>query len=493
MKFPNFLMNKSFSVRAAMLLAGLFLFGTAAFAQSTTLTIEQCANGPISAPIHCNVATANDGYGRGNLVASKSHYFEGDSVPIRVVSENLPLGTYTITIGYDFTKSGKYATDYLTSYNRTESTMNDPCVGVSGCDSGSFTTFDIPVDPQVTAGFNGVDDAPAGPTGGDDILQAPGVFTCYGCTISSVSPYSLTGSVTGDSSKFITLTFTNTSTTAVIAYGSHISTRADWGLANSAINITGSPYHNFISAISVNFPANNGNRDLQLSADAVVFPATLTIVKLVDNSDGTYSNNFQSFDFTSTNFNAAVNGSFSLMDTNASQTAGGSTANNNIIAFGSTNTITVTETAPAVATGYSLLSAPSCTITSGSGATTGTATGDLANRRATVVMQEGNIAVCTFTNTRVGVTAAPVSVTGQVRASDGSPMAGISLRLTDITSGEIKTGTTDSNGFYTFDNLTSQDFFQLTVTSKRYRFQNSTRSFSLNDNVTGIDFISTSF
>ena len=142
------------------------------------------------------------------MVASKSHYFEGDSVPIRIVSENLPLGTYTVTIGYDFTKSGTYATDYLTSYNRTESVMNDPCVGVSGCNSGTFTTFDIPVDPQVTAGFNGVDDAPVGPTGGDDILQTPGVFTCYGCTINSASAYSLMGSVTGDSSKFITLTFT---------------------------------------------------------------------------------------------------------------------------------------------------------------------------------------------------------------------------------------------------------------------------------------------
>ena len=167
-------------------------------------------------------------------------------------------------------------------------------------------------------------------------------------------------------------------------------------MANSAINITGSPYHNFISAISNNFPANNGNRDLQLSAEAVIFPASLTIVKLVNNSDGTFSNNFQSFDFTATNFGTA---SFHLMDTDESATVGGSTANNNIVNFGSTNTITVTESAPAVATGYSLLSAPSCTITSGSGGSTGTATGNLSTRTATVVMQEGNIAVCTFTNT----------------------------------------------------------------------------------------------
>lgn len=487
MKFPNFLMNRSFSARAFVLIAGLFLLSSASFAQktteaATTLNIEQCANGPLSSPIHCDVTGANDGYTRGNLVSSKSHYFEGDSVPIRITSENLPLGSYTVTIGYDFTKGGKYATDYLTDYDRTESVMNNPCVGIQGCNLGSFTTFPIPVDSDVTNGFDQMSGT------GDDITQIPGVFTCFGCTITGVSSYTLTGSVAGDSSKLITLSFTNTQANIVIAYGSHISTRADWGFTHSAINITGSPYHNFIAAISANYPANNGNRDLQLSADAVIFPASVTITKLVDNSDGTYSNNLQNFGFTATNFGMAT---FNLMDTNPLQFAGGSTSNSNIILFGSGNTITVSE--DATSNGYSL-SDVSCSISSGDGPVTGTAVGNLGTRTGTIVVEEGNIAQCTFTNTRLGVTAAPASITGRVLTTSGSPVRGVYIKLTDVTTGEVRTALTNSFGFYTFTDLTVEHFYQMTaVSTKKYQFDSPTRTFTLTEDLTGVDFITSSF
>jgi hypothetical protein len=110
MKFPNFNMNKSFTARALVLLAGLFLIASSALAQtkidsptaSLGLDIEQCANGPANAnpPVRCDHDSANDGYTRGQLGASKSHYKEGDSVPIRVVLTGAtPLQQYTVTIG----------------------------------------------------------------------------------------------------------------------------------------------------------------------------------------------------------------------------------------------------------------------------------------------------------------------------------------------------------------------------------------------------------
>src|SRR5687767_9205795 len=221
------------------------------------IDIEQCANGPLSAPINCNVSTGNDGYARGNVNESKSHYYEGDFVPIRFIATDLVVGSsYTVTLGYDYTKGGKYATDYLGDYDETESVMNNPCVNVTGCTQVGVTTFPIPLDPQVAAGFDGI------PATGDDITQTPGVFSCFGCTITGVTGYSLGGSTAGDSSKTFTITFTADKTNIVIAYGSHISTRSDWGLANSAVNISGSPYHNYV----VDFPgANGGSRDLQLS------------------------------------------------------------------------------------------------------------------------------------------------------------------------------------------------------------------------------------
>ena len=77
--------------------------------------IDACANGSPS-PVPC----AGENWDNGDLNASKSHYAEGDSVPYRARFEGLiPGNTYTLTIGYDTTKSGKHAFDYLTSFDRT--------------------------------------------------------------------------------------------------------------------------------------------------------------------------------------------------------------------------------------------------------------------------------------------------------------------------------------------------------------------------------------
>lgn len=488
MKFPNFLMNTSFSARAFVLLVGLLLLATAGFAQktpeaATTLDIEQCANGPLAAPIHCDTSGANQGYGRGNLVSSKSHYFEGDFVPIRITSTNLTAGSsYSLTIGYDYTKGGKYATDYIGDYNYTESTSNNPCVDIAGCSLASGIPYPVPPDPQVAKGFDGISGT------SDDIIQIAGSITCFGCTITNVTTPTVATTTTSDSSKFMTITFTANQTNIVIAYGSHISTRRDWGIANSAINITGSPYHNFISDPGT-VPANNGNRDLQLSAEAVIFPAKVSVVKLVDNSDGTYSNILQSFGFTSNIPNLST---FSLTDTDPAQFGGGSTPIEDVVLFGSANTLTVSENADAPGTGYSLSNVV-CTVTAGSqGGVVGTwSTTFPAGRSASIVLQEGNIAVCTFTNTRVGVTAAPATVTGRVLSSTGSPLSGITLTLTDLSTGETKTATSTSFGYYTFSDLTVQDFYQLTVTSKRYRFSTPSRTFTLNSDLADMDFICT--
>ena len=152
--------------------------------------------------------------------------------------DQLVIGsTNTLTISYDTTKQGKHALDYLTDYDRTESVGNNPCSGVAGCTLASETTFPIPLDPKVANGQNQV------PGGGDDITQIPGSFSIFGGTITATSGYTVTGTYAGDSTTFITITFTPTVTNPVIAWGGHISTRTDWGAANSAINISGSPYH----------------------------------------------------------------------------------------------------------------------------------------------------------------------------------------------------------------------------------------------------------
>src|SRR5690242_3629975 len=132
----------SFSVFAgAAMLAGALATQKVAAGTNPSANIDQCANGPFTAPVPCSgLAWQN-----GNANEGNAHWKEGDSIAYRIKFANLASGTtHQVTIQWDTTKGGKHALDYVTSYNRTENTGNDPCSGVSGC--GSPTTFAIPPD-----------------------------------------------------------------------------------------------------------------------------------------------------------------------------------------------------------------------------------------------------------------------------------------------------------------------------------------------------------
>ena len=172
----------------------------------------------------------------------------------------------------------------------------------------------------------------------------------------------------------------------------------------------------------------------------------------------------------------------------AKRTGGGFVDKNDIITFGATSTITVTENPPSG--GYSL-TALNCTIASGSGpgGVTGSVNPDLNNRTASIVMQEGNIAVCTFTNTRFGITAAPASVAGQITSSAGYGLKGVSVTLTDISTGEVRSALTNNFGYYNFGDLKVEDFYRISVTSRRYTFSSTSRTFTLTQDLVGMDFV----
>jgi hypothetical protein len=492
MKFPLLnLMNKSLAARTLVFLVCVSALAISGSAQKKSLQttweklvapeaigvdIEHCANGPLSAPIPCNTSGANEGYGRGNLVPSKSHYLEGDSVPIRIVATDLVIGQqYTVTIGYDYTKSGKYATDYLTRYDRTESVNNNPCVDVLGCSLATEQTIAVPLDPDVAEGF----DQMLGTA--DDITQIPGQFSCFGCTWVATSGYTLSGSTAGDSTKSLTLTFEADAETVVISYGSHISTRSDWGVNNSAINISGSPYHNFI----VSFPGSNqGNRDLQLAAEAVIFPARVTIIKTVTTlgtPPGT-SSTFQ-FNFTST-ANLGTTG-FTLVD-NVDGAGGGSQLFTPLTAFGAANSITVTEA------NYApnwTLSSITCVEDPGGLPQLDNSTTNLGGRSATIILEEGEFVTCTFHNTQLVPTAAPASVSGRVVNSFGGGIYGARVAMTDVQSGEVWVALTNMFGYYTIEGPEVGNFYMLNVNHKRFTFADDTRMFTLNEDLVGMDFV----
>ncbi|HEY3055119.1 MAG TPA: hypothetical protein VGK31_04200, partial [Thermoanaerobaculia bacterium] len=314
--------------------------------------LDQCANGPSG-----GVACTGTAWENGNLGPSKARYFEGDSIPYRLKFANLDTSiVHTVTIEWDTTKSGKHAIDYLTTWDRSAAAGSDACSGVSGC--GSPTTFPIPIDPNVAA---------AG------VTQISGVFTLYNGTITAVSAYTLIGTYAGDSSTRITITFTASTANPVLAWGGHIATRSDWGLNNSAVTIPGSPYHMRL----IDLDGKGGNQDRSMSAEAVIFPASITITKQAT-PEGTTS-----FDFSSSDF-----GSFTLIDdgTNTSN----SRSFNGIVTFKS---YTFTETVPS---SWSLDSIV-CTVTSPNG---GNGSGNTGTGTATINLKEGENWTCTFNDSK---------------------------------------------------------------------------------------------
>ena len=359
--------------KTKLVLIGIFLFAIGsvfsaggASAANPSANLDQCANGSLASPN--NPACNPNEWVNGNLGASKAHYLEGDSIPYRLRFDNLSTtGTRTVVIEWDTTKSSKHAIDYLTTFDRTVTTAN-PCVGVSGCNPLSFSTFAIPADPQVT---------------GAGVTPIAGEFRLYGGTITNVGPtYSYPNGTgfTGDKSARISIEFTASVANPVLAWGGHIATRQDWGQTNSAVAIPGSPYHMRL----ISLDGSGGNQDRSLSTEAVIFPASITIVK------DAVPNDPQDFAFTTTGGLSPA--SFSL-DDDADGTLSNQQVYSGILVTSNTgNNYTVTETPVS----HWALSFPgaTCTVTSPNGGSTSHST-----TTWTINLREGENVTCTFINT----------------------------------------------------------------------------------------------
>ena len=322
--------------------------------------LDQCANGKTPSPSTdgCNGTTGTD-WVNGNVNEAKSVYYEGDSIAYRMLFDNLSLTSpHTIIIKWDTTKGGLHAIDYLTTFNRTVLDAN-PCLGVSGCSPLIFDTEPILPDPQVT---------------GAGVTPVAGDFTLYGGTITGVSAYSYPDGAgfAGDKSAQIAITFTASRANPVLAWGGHIATRADWGLLNSAVTISGSPYHTAL----VDLDGSGGSQDRSLSASAVIFPGSITIIK-----DAT-PNGLTSFPFTASPSPLA---SFNLVDDG---TSANTKVFSNITDF---TTYGVAETVPA---GWTLTGIV-CSVTSPNG---GSQT--VTSPSVSINLAEGENVTCTYSDQR---------------------------------------------------------------------------------------------
>ncbi len=206
----------------------------------------------------------------GNAGASNAHYQEGQSIPYRLVMQNLPLGANTVVIEWDVRHSSANAIDFITHYQRIGESVqpcgpaNHPEDLVAGCNPANFTTFDIPAPTGVNSPVPGLPQ-----TIFNSLPVAQRRMTMFNGAITSMVYTNPQGDLAqATASTRITVNFTAANPTVVMAWGGHIARAFDWGAGKSASGISGSPYHTRL--ISLN--GSGGNQDRSLSAAAVQPP-----------------------------------------------------------------------------------------------------------------------------------------------------------------------------------------------------------------------------
>ena len=254
---------------------------------NVSVRLDQWADGP--APDADSTGNNNEIFVNGNLNQTKAHYNEGDSIPYRVVLDDLKPGvTYGVAIQWDTVDSGAYAIDYLTSFNFSFDGSRHPgepdvtpTVGINDLSSGTTSTVGIPSDPQLLTGFGaqfGVTDGLASgqPSGQQDI-------TLFGA-VSNLSTSQITyNAALTKASITVFFTYTgaeaNNADSVVVAWGGHIASSLDWRddpgeTVQTASDISGSPYHTRVLSLFENdVETSIGNQDRSLSAAAVEPPA----------------------------------------------------------------------------------------------------------------------------------------------------------------------------------------------------------------------------
>lgn len=489
MKFPNFTISGRAVLHvSAIMVLGLALASTglaqknftrfsqiAQATQAADASLEQCANGDAANPVGCVTGGGgNTGWVTGNVGFSKAHWAESQYLPYRMVFSGLAPGTHNVTIGYDVLKGSVHAIDFLGTYNITETTAN-PCAGISSGCSGAQngdSQFVIPVDPDVAA-FG----APF------PVMPATGKFTMWGGTITAVA---YVGPGHDGEQREIKVTFTTTAANPnpVLAWGGHIAWAGEWGLGNSAGAISGSPYHMRL----IDLDGKGGQQDRSLAADAVLSSGSLEIIKTVVVDGNTNATSNAIFTFTASSNYPGPTNPFQLQD-NGDQTDGikDTTGKVAVILFGAGNTITVNETG--LPPGWTIADV-NCVEVAGAPAlpSTQNSTKSPSVGPATIIVEEGEFVTCTFTNTFTTPTAAPASVMGRVVGFGGRGVSGARVTLWDTSTGQLVVRTTNSFGYYRFDNLAVSHFFVATVEKKGMTFANDTRSFTLEDNLFGFDF-----
>jgi hypothetical protein len=391
------------------------------------------------------------------------------------------LEAIRLIIGYDILKGSNHAIDYLTSFDNTETVAlgNNPCDTIAGCNPAVFTTFAIPADPLITN---------AAVIAGR-LAQPGNSFRMYNGTITAVSYVTYAGG----EERQVSVTFTATASNPVLAWGGHVAWQGEWGAGLSAGGISGSPYHMRL----IDLDGGGGNQDRSLSADAVAIPAKVTVTKLVPfamSNPTSFSFAPGLLDFASVTFNAT--GSCPGICLTPTTDPSGTTSSASFTfppiltnlsgLIGDQRTLQETVNPPP---GWHLIGL-GC-FNSGPGGTASISVSTPAEISSGIGIVrvrpvEGDNIQCTFTNSVV--TAANATISGRVVTAQGFGISRAQITVVNAATSESKVAITNPFGYFSVGGLEVDNLYVVSVAHKSYRFPVSSRSFMLNDDLTGLVF-----
>lgn len=284
---------------------------------SISVDFSQCSN---------NNPTAGSCHWIGSILqASNSVYFEGMSVPERIVYPEVKTsGTHTITFAYSYTKGGIHAYDFLTTVNQGNAgfspgiTNLNNCNNLNGADATACNALILTSPNSVTIpydSFNSKDSAPAPGTGSSQNTKETNYETAFGGarqikvyagggttpfsapTVTLIHNPSGANSDTGDTEVQVTLTFSSSGCINanpcqyLVYFGGHLAvsgtdstTGSNWGPGIGSANINGGPYH----IKSLAFDGNGGSLDNQIQGASIMLPPpTLKVIKIVSGGTAT--------------------------------------------------------------------------------------------------------------------------------------------------------------------------------------------------------------
>lgn len=255
----------------------------------------------------------------------------------------------------------------------------------------------------------------------------------------------------------------------------------------SAVIVKGGPDANVYFYQSGSLGQNGLQTPTGLAISHVTFcyltPGSVTIIKEVTAIGGATAST-QSFPFTSTNLGA---NNFSLVDNNV--VGPDRLVRTAVYQFSTlvpSRNIAVVES---VVPGWDLQDIV-CTETAGSGLPNLLNTEiDFPNRAAEIRLEEGENVTCIFRNGQLTPSAAPAIISGRVMDANGVGVYGARFQLVNIATGQTYHARTNPFGYYLFAEIPTAEFYVLTISHKKMSFIENTRSFTLNDDLVGLDFI----